>query len=48
MTATQADRDSIARGQVPPQLMVDGCHFKKEGYKLIADLVYKKMRQLGY
>lgn len=48
MTATQTDRDSMAHNQVPPQLMVDGCHFKKEGYKLIADLVYKKMRQLGY
>lgn len=42
-TATQEDKDSIRRGMVPPQLMVDGCHFKKEGYRIIAQLVKQKI-----
>lgn len=40
---TQEDKDSISHGMVPPQLMVDGCHFKKEGYKIIAQLVKQKI-----
>ena len=40
---TQEDRDSISHGMVPPQLLVDGCHFKKEGYRIIARLVKKKI-----
>ena len=43
MTPTQEDRDSISRGKVPPQLMVDGCHFTKEGYRIIAQLVRQKI-----
>ena len=31
---TQEDKDCIKHGMVPPQLMVDGCHFKKEGYRI--------------
>ena len=45
---TQEDRDSIAKGQVPPQLMTDGCHFTSVGYKEIAALVFNKMKELGY
>lgn len=48
LTATREDRDSIAHGQVPPQLMTDGCHFTKQGYRLIARQVAEKFRQLGY
>lgn len=44
MTATQEDRDSMAHGKVPPQLMVDGCHFTKQGYQIIAKLVEEKIR----
>ena len=40
---TQEDKDSIRHGMVPPQLMVDGCHFKKEGYRIIAQLVKQKI-----
>ena len=40
--------DSIAKGQVPPQLMIDGTHFTTLGYKEIATLVYLKMKELGY
>ena len=42
-TPTKEDRDSISHGMVPPQLMVDGCHFKKEGYRIIARLVKQKI-----
>lgn len=42
-TPTQEDKDSIKHGMVPPQLMVDGCHFKKEGYRIIAQLVKQKI-----
>ena len=45
---TQEDKDSIAKGQVPPQLMTDGTHFTTNGYEEIAKLVYKKMGELGY
>lgn len=45
---TQVDKDSINKGQVPPQMMKDGTHFTKKGYEEIAKLVYKKMKELGY
>ena len=45
---TQVDRDSIAKGQVPPQLLTDGTHFTSKGYKRIAELVYDKMKELEY
>lgn len=45
---TQADRDSIAKGKVPPRLMTDGTHFTSTGYNEIAKLVFGKMKELGY
>lgn len=48
LVPTQKDKDSIAKGQVPPQLMIDGTHFTTLGYKEIATLVYLKMKELGY
>lgn len=48
MTATQEDLDSIAHGQVPPQLMEDGLHFKPQGYAIIARLVADKIKSLHY
>ncbi|MBR1547193.1 MAG: hypothetical protein IJ637_00500 [Prevotella sp.] len=48
LTPSQEDKDSIAKGQVPPQLLTDGTHFTPVGYKLIATLVYNKMKELGY
>lgn len=45
---TQADLDSIAKGKVPPQLVPDGCHFTSVGYRLLAILVEKQMKLLGY
>lgn len=45
---TQEDKDSIGKGQVPPQMMTDGCHFTTKGYEEIAKLVFEKMKELGY
>ena len=45
---TQEDKDSIAKGQVPPQMMTDGCHFTTKGYEEIAKLVFDKIKELGY
>jgi lysophospholipase L1-like esterase len=45
---TQADKDSIAKGVVPPQLLADDCHFTTIGYNVIAKLVYERMKELGY
>lgn len=46
--ATSEDIDSIKKGVVPPQLLIDGTHFTDEAYSLIATLVKNKMMQLGY
>ena len=48
ITPTQADKDSILHGQVPPSLMSDRVHFNKKGYELIANSVKKKFDELGY
>lgn len=48
ITPTKEDLDSIQKGQVPPQLLVDGLHFSGVGYKIIARVVYDKMKELGY
>lgn len=45
---TKEDLESIAKGQVPPQLLSDKTHFTNIGYKEIARLVFEKMRELGY
>ena len=45
---TQEDKDSMAKGQVPPQMMTDGCHFTTKGYEEIAKLVFEKMKELNY
>ena len=46
--ADQTDKDSIAHGQVPPCLLRDGLHFTSEANTLIARLVEKKFKELGY
>lgn len=48
MTATKADLDSMRKGVVPPQLLVDGLHFTSKGYDIIGKLVAMKMKKLGY
>lgn len=48
LSPTDVDTDSILKGQVPPQLIPDGCHFTSDGYRLLAELVRKRMIKLGY
>ena len=45
---TQEDRDSILKGQVPPQLLSDKVHFNAKGKELLAKLVERKFKELGY
>lgn len=45
---TQEDEDSILKGQVPPQLLSDNVHFTAKGKELIAKLVNRKIKELGY
>ena len=45
---TQEDKDSIAKGRVPPQMMTDRTHFTRKGYEEIAKLVFEKMKELNY
>ena len=48
LTPTPADADSIAHGQVPPQLLTDGTHFTPTGYQLIAGKVKEKFEEMGW
>ena len=48
ITPTSEDLTAIANGQVPPSLLTDGTHFIDAGYKKIAELVYDKLKELGY
>lgn len=48
LTPTQEDRDSMAHGRIPPQLLRDGKHFTGAGNQVMATMVYRKLQQLGY
>ena len=48
LQATKVDEDSVRKGVVPPQLLVDGLHFTSKGYEFIGDLVSQKMKELEY
>ena len=48
MAPTPEDIDSLANGSIPPQLLRDGKHFKGNGNRAIARLVYQKLKELGY
>lgn len=45
---TQADRDALAVGSVPPSLLVDYVHFNQIGYELIGEAVFERMVELGW
>ncbi|MFD2961368.1 MULTISPECIES: hypothetical protein [Olivibacter] len=47
LTPTPEDITAMAQGMTPPQLLSDGIHFTGIGYQLIAELVYKRMKQLN-
>ena len=48
LTATAEDTKMIAEGKVPAQLMTDGIHFTANAYTVIANVVYKRGKDLGY
>jgi len=35
-------------GKVPPSLLADYIHFNAKGYTVIGDLIYERMKELGY
>lgn len=45
---TEADIKSIGESRVPPSFLDDTLHFNDAGYKLIANLVYDKLIELGF
>ena len=49
LTATDEDKDMMADGMTPASLMVsDKLNFNADGYKLIGNLIYNRMDELGY
>jgi lysophospholipase L1-like esterase len=36
----------MAHHRVPPQLLQDGCHFTKQGYNVLAQLVSERIKAL--
>ena len=50
LTPTQEDLDNISNNLVPKSLLVDSdnVHFNKYGYTIIANLEYKRGKELGY
>lgn len=48
LTPTPEDREAISHGAVPPQLLADGTHFTPEGYRLIAEIIHKRFRELKW
>lgn len=50
LTPTQKDLDNISNNLVPKSLLVDSdnVHFNKYGYTIIANLEYKRGKELGY
>lgn len=48
MKPTEEDLVRMEEGRVPTSLLSDDIHFNAEGYKLIGNLVYERMEELGY
>jgi hypothetical protein len=47
ITPTTADNDAIALGKCPPSLLSDAVHLNTTGYTLLANLVNKRLNELG-
>jgi len=46
---TNKDKEMMAKGMTLASLMkTDMCHFNSIGYKLIGNLIYNRMDELGY
>lgn len=48
ISPTPTDKDSIARGAVPPSLLKDGVHFTAKGYTVVAKVIAQRFKELGY
>ena len=48
ITPTAQDTADIAAGLVPTSLRADGTHFNNAGYAVVANIVFKKLQQLGW
>ena len=48
LTPTEKDKKAMANGQTPYSLLSDEVHFNEAGYKVLGELIYKQMEQLGY
>jgi len=46
--ATPQDIIEIGEGRIPVSLRNDGVHWKAEGYEILAKIIYKKLKQLGW
>ena len=47
LVPTDEDIVAVKQGKCPPQLLKDGTHFTKDGYKLIAKLVEDKIKKMN-
>lgn len=48
MMATEEDLRQMENGSVPGNLLIDGVNLTQTGNRLVADLIYKRMDELGY
>lgn len=48
MKPTEEDSERMTEGMVPTSLLVDHIHFNAEGYRLLGEQVYARMKELGY
>lgn len=46
--ATPADITDISQRRIPPSLRNDAVHWKAEGYEVLAKVIYKKLKELGW
>lgn len=48
VTFTETDKSQMAIGAVPGCLRDDDIHYNNAGYRLMADIIYGRMKKLGY
>jgi len=48
ITPTQADITAMAAGKMPPSLLFDAVHLLGVGYTVLANLIYRRFKELGY
>lgn len=48
VTPTKEDEAQMREGKVPPSLRADEVHLNKKGYRLVGNIVFERMKSLGY